>query len=402
VTPRHRAERAALAVLATLVVVIGGGAIVMVRAAAPAMTWTASPVNVVAGGSTPAFSWPKDQAAVAIPGFALTASPGFERPEPIASVTKMMTALVVEQYLPLTGDGSGPTWTVTTHDVAQWQKVMAEGGSNLSVDVGERLSERQLLEGLLIHSANNFAFLLVDLCGVSSSTFVAQMNATARSFGLIATTYVDPTGFPAGNVSTPSDQLIVAEHLLADPQLASIVEMTSAALPNGAPDTTYTPMLGRYGIDGVKTGYSSAAGGCDVVAVHRRIGGVTVQFLAVVLGARAGGEFPSLDKAAREALALIDQAAASVVVTTIPAGTVIGVLHAGGSNVPVALGTALAVPMVPGTTLPVHYFPVVDGGFVATGSSVGSGGVTIGNQTVLVPALATTAIAPRSTLDRVG
>ena len=100
-TPRHRAERAALAVLATLVVVIGGGAIVMVRAAAPAMTWTASPVNVVAGGSTPAFSWPKDQAAVAIPGFALTASPGFERPEPIASVTKMMTALVVEQYLSL-------------------------------------------------------------------------------------------------------------------------------------------------------------------------------------------------------------------------------------------------------------------------------------------------------------
>jgi serine-type D-Ala-D-Ala carboxypeptidase (penicillin-binding protein 5/6) len=401
-TPRHRVERAALAVLAMLAVVIGGGAIVMVRAAAPAMTASPTAVNVVAGGSAPSFSWPKDAAAVAIPGFAITATPGFERAQPIASVTKMMTALVVEQYLPLASGASGPIWTVTHGDVAQWQSIVAHGGSNLRVDVGEQLSERQLLEGLLIHSANNFALVLVELCGVTPATFVAEMNATARSYGLVATTYVDATGFPPGNVSTPSDQLVVAEHLLADPVLHATVAMTVAAMPNGALDTTYTPMLGVHGIDGVKTGYSSAAGGCDVVAVHRQIGGVTIEFLAVVLGARAGGEFPSLNRAAREALALIDHAAASVVETTIPAGTVIGTLHAGGSSVSVALGRALAVPMVPGTTLPVRYFPVVDGGFVATGSSVGSGGVTVGNQTVLVPAVATTAIAPRSTLDRVG
>src|ERR1019366_650644 len=111
------------------------------------------------------------ESAVAIPTFGFEASTPDQHPQPIASLTKLMTADV------------------------------HTGQSNVKVAYGEVMTERQLLEGLLVHSANNFAVLLAELVAGSESAMVSDMNATAVTLGLRSTTYADVSGFDPATTS---------------------------------------------------------------------------------------------------------------------------------------------------------------------------------------------------------
>jgi D-alanyl-D-alanine carboxypeptidase (penicillin-binding protein 5/6) len=145
-------------------------------------------------------------------------------------------------------------------------------------------------------------------------TFVAKMNSTAAQLGLRHTHYADPSGFDQGSQSTAGDLLKVAELDMANPTFASIVKMSSVTLPVAGTISTYTPWLGFQGVIGVKSGFTTAAGGCDVVAVVRRVDGKNVLILGAVTG-QTGPEV--LETAGYLALNLADHVGVSIEATPI-------------------------------------------------------------------------------------
>jgi serine-type D-Ala-D-Ala carboxypeptidase (penicillin-binding protein 5/6) len=224
------------------------------------------------------------EAAVGVPSFDVSYATKQQDPVPIASLTKLMTAYVTLRDLPLSATAAGPVLEVSSAEANLYRLDQDSDQSSVKVAVGERLNERELLEGMLVHSANNFADMLGSLVAGSDDAMVDQMNAAATALGLTQTSYVDVSGFNPHSESDAVDQLELATKLMANRTFAAIVRMTAVTLPVAGVVTTYTPYLGQGGVIGVKTGFTSEAGGCDVMAYDDHVGRHHVLVLAVVLG----------------------------------------------------------------------------------------------------------------------
>jgi D-alanyl-D-alanine carboxypeptidase (penicillin-binding protein 5/6) len=300
------------------------------------------------GGTAPALPWPAGvQSAIAIPALGVATQSGPEAAEPIASVTKLMTAHIVLTDHPLMVGQQGPTITITALDVIIWQDAVATDQANIEVSVGEVLTEYQMLEGMLVHSANNFADLLALWDAGSISSFVTKMNSTATSLGMTHTQYADASGYSTQSISTPADQLKVATADVANPVFNQIVAMPAVTLPVGGTVTTFTPLLGVDGVVGVKSGYTSAAGGCDVLALLQMVDGVPVEVLAAVVGDHVGADV--ITGAGLEALSIARPAMAEVrSIDLAPSGTQLAVATASGHSVPVVARSDLTVLAWPG------------------------------------------------------
>ena len=208
---------------------------------------------------------------------------------PIASLTKLMTTWVVLHKLPLTFAQRGPCRTVSANDVALYNYDVRSGQSNARIVLNEHICEGTLLRGLLVHSAGDYSELLRTILGWHQSTFVRVMNRDARSLGLTKTHYVDLTGISPGDRSTARDQATLAIDLMTnEPIVDQIVRLTHVNLPFAGDVLSYTPFVGTNNVVGVKSGFTTPAGGCDVMAVQVSIGKVTFLTYAVVLGQTGG------------------------------------------------------------------------------------------------------------------
>ncbi len=243
----------------------------------PTTTTTIPPLTI---------SWPTAvSAAIYVPDLSLVASSPQQPRVPIASITKMMTTWVVLHRLPLARGATGPCHVVTPHDLAIFHHDLATDQSNAAVAVGERLCESTLLRGLLVHSAGDFAEILVEMTGLNDAQFVALMNRDAAALGLRSTHYVDVTGIGPGDRSTALDQAHLADILMSgEPVVAPIVTLPWVRLPVAGIVSSYTPYVGQGGVVGVKSGYTNVAGGCDVMAVNFVVGTLSYRAYVVVLG----------------------------------------------------------------------------------------------------------------------
>jgi D-alanyl-D-alanine carboxypeptidase (penicillin-binding protein 5/6) len=185
---------------------------------------------------------------------------------PIASLTKMMTALIVTEH-PHAGDKVLIT-TAATHFT----------GSGVGLlPLHKRVSERALLYGLLLPSGNDAAIALAQHVAGNQRRFISLMNAKTRAMRLPCTHFTTVSGVvDAGNRSCAADLAVIAHQLLTAPRLARIVATPSAILPfpiKGGKLYLYNNnplMIARYpGADGVKTGYTQQAGLCIVAAARR-------------------------------------------------------------------------------------------------------------------------------------
>ena len=192
-----------------------------------------------------------------------------DRVLPIASLTKMMTALVVVDRL-------------RDSDLAKITKeALSYTGSGVGVlPRGKSIAVSTLLYGLLLPSGNDAAIALALRAAGSQDAFVAQMNRRAEAMGLVCTRFSSVSGIKdAGNHSCAPDLAALARAVLREPRLARIVSRRSAVLPfpiKGRKLYLYNnnPLLrsGYRGTTGVKTGYTDAAGRCLVAtARHGRI-----------------------------------------------------------------------------------------------------------------------------------
>ena len=262
------------------------------------------------------------QGALVAAGVGSFSATGGQVPVPIASVAKIMTALVVLAEHPLPTGAPGPSLLLTAQDAMDYQRRLATGQSLLAVSAGERLSERQALEGLLLPSADNIADVLARWDG-PPGRFLAKMNATARAAGATQTRYTDPSGLDPATVSTAADQVRVAGLALRSPVLMEIVGERTAVLPVAGVVRNYNTLLGgSTGVFGLKTGSTRAAGGCLVFAARRLVAGRQVVFIGALLGHDVGrAPLTALRSALILVQAVLGQAQAQVVgAPVLPAG----------------------------------------------------------------------------------
>lgn len=265
--------------------------------------------NHLADGS--AVSWPQQgQAAFVLGSDRSAASSQQDTPVAIASLAKVMTAYLTLERYPLSGTEDGFTITVTATQAQAVAQARSEGQSVVAVAADEQLTERQLLEALLIPSGNNIANLLAIVVAGSETSFVAEMNAQARALGMDHTAYTDPSGFDASTVSTAADQLRVFQQAMRFPVFRQIVSMGSVTLPVASTVTNFDPLIDE-GYAG-KTGSDSAAGGCLAFFTDVTIGGRRQTVVGVVLGQGQGSDTQAL-------LAAVAQAAEQLVDSVVAA-----------------------------------------------------------------------------------
>jgi D-alanyl-D-alanine carboxypeptidase (penicillin-binding protein 5/6) len=192
---------------------------------------------------------------------------------PIGSVAKTMTALVVLDAHPLGAGDDGPVLTMTAGDVALFHQAVSIDGSAVEVHQGERLTERELLLGLMLPSANNLAETLARWVAGSHDAFVARLNARARDLGMTGTHFDDPSGYSPQTTSTAADLVLLGRAALAVPALAGIVATTQATFAGTTTLHNLDTLLATVpGWLGIKTGETPSAGGCLLFAARRTVG----------------------------------------------------------------------------------------------------------------------------------
>ena len=191
---------------------------------------------------------------------------------PIASLTKMMVALITMEHI--------QAGKVSLEDIATISKYATwVGGSKVYLKAGQKLTVSDLLEAAMIRSGNDAAYSLAEHVSGSEEAFVRLMNAKAESLGMDNTCFANSTGMPvrskklSDNESTAGDLLLLARDLV---KYESILDMTSRStekIQNANGLYTYdnrNTLVKKYDeIDGLKTGFTNAAKYC-IVATSKR------------------------------------------------------------------------------------------------------------------------------------
>ncbi|HEV7623934.1 MAG TPA: D-alanyl-D-alanine carboxypeptidase [Amnibacterium sp.] len=292
-TPNHRLRRLVVAVLAVFILVVTVGVPVAILAPVPkadASVPAAAPTTTP--DAHPRFPSFGDGAigAVGLPG--VLAHSGSQSPHSIASITKVVTMLVVLERKPLTGTQEGPVITFTQRDVQIYDAVVAVNGSNAPVQAGWKLTERQAIETTMLPSANNYAESLAIWAYGSVPAYLTAARAFLKAHGLTQTTLVDANGLDPADRSTPSDLVALGKLAHANQVLAQIVSMQNVSEPQIGLLTNTNALLGQAGVDGMKTGTTDQAGACLLFSAKVTVDGRPVEVIGVILGAPS---HPQLD-----------------------------------------------------------------------------------------------------------
>ena len=263
-----RAGRVALVVFLVLVLLTlggGGGYVWWASAAAlPAPTVTSQAPTAKAGGAASLVLPSGGSMLVSVEGgqdylgpdaAGTFASAGGDDPRPLASISKLITALVVLDAHPLDGPGDpGPTIAYTEADTDLYDQFYVQGAVIARMPDGLRLSLHDSLETMLLPSAANYAVAIARWGFGSESAYVQAARSWLSENGLNDTRIVDATGIDARNTSTPSDLLALGRLAAANPVIAAIVATPSAVIEGPGVITNTNDLIGTLGISGLKTG----------------------------------------------------------------------------------------------------------------------------------------------------
>jgi D-alanyl-D-alanine carboxypeptidase (penicillin-binding protein 5/6) len=352
---RRWGRRLAVGFGVVVVVVTAAAVYQLLRTVPPLRVSSLLPAQLRLAGRPPRLPWPaRGSAAVEILGVGRLGSLRGNEVTPLASLTKLMTALVILEKHPLRPGMPGPLIPISAADAAAYTAALGSGQSVVAVRAGERLSERAALEGLLVGSANNLAPILARWDAGSSAAFVAGMNRKAAALGLVHTHFVDPSGLAPGNTGTAEDMTRLGAEALANRTIAQIVRLAQVTLPVAGVVFNYDSAVGHHGIVGIKTGSSIAAGGNFVFAARRSVDGRTVTVVGAILKQHGKSQLASAltggERLATAALAAIRP------LPILRPGTAALRLHADWAQQPVLgrITTGLRILAIPGSKATIH------------------------------------------------
>ncbi|MBR6059366.1 MAG: SH3 domain-containing protein [Victivallales bacterium] len=210
------------------------------------------------------------------------------KPVPIASVTKMMTLLLALEELE-----SNPKITLDTM-VPISAAAAAEPPTKACLIPGQKIKLGELLSVMIIISCNDCAACAGEFIGGGTTEgFAKKANAKAKKLRMKNTQYFNAHGLPGetpdkDNVSTPRDLVKLAKELWKHDLARKWVKTPVIPITTGVEKPTHfrghTPLLGKYGVDGIKTGYTRRAGCCVVTHTENEAG----EFIVVILGCETG------------------------------------------------------------------------------------------------------------------
>lgn len=238
--------------------------------------------------------WPPDGAAAVGVGDVIAGGPGHDEARPIGSIAKLVTALVVLEHAPLGPGSSGPSFAITPIDEMISRQEAADGGAVMPLEVGTVVSQRMLLQTMLIASANDHARWLVHGTFGGEAQFLAAAREWLTTHDLHSIELADATGMSPATRGSAQDVLTLARLAADHPVIAEIVAMPGIAAPfptessaGGVRNTN--ELLGRFGVDGLKTGTTDASG-YSIAATAPLADGSSERAFVVVLGAPSAAE----------------------------------------------------------------------------------------------------------------
>jgi D-alanyl-D-alanine carboxypeptidase len=229
---------------------------------------------------------PQGQAALDVQGIGTFGSSGEQKPVPIASVAKVMTAYVILRDHPLKSGADGPKIKI---DQAAADQSHAGQESTVVVTAGDSITQREALESILIASANNVARLLARWDAGSEKSFVKKMNDAAADLGMKNTTYTDPSGLNNTTVSTAVDQVKLAKKAMEQPAFREVAAMMQYIDYKGRKHDNWNRLVGSNNVVGIKTGTTTSALGNLVFAAKKDVDGETHRIVGAVVRQPAGG-----------------------------------------------------------------------------------------------------------------
>lgn len=183
------------------------------------------------------------------------ASSGDDSPRPLASITKLITALVILDARPLADENDpGPTITFTSANNDLYDQYYVMGATIAAMPTGSSMTLREALAAMLIPSASNYADVVSRWTFGPRWAFLEAARAWLAKNGLTGTTIVEPTGIDPGNTSTPTDLIALGKLAAQHPVVAQIAGSASANLPGVGTVYNTNSLLGTSGITGLKTG----------------------------------------------------------------------------------------------------------------------------------------------------
>ncbi len=254
-----------------------------------------APLPSAAITPTAPLDYTSDPATLAVPEFGVTAvqADGFglltgtdmDKPVSIASIGKVVTALVVLDARPISEGANGESITFDAQDVQAFNDSVANAESRADVVEGMTLSQRDVINVMLVKSANNYARTLVRWAFGSEEAYVDAANTWAQNNGLANTTIADASGLDAATQSSLADLIVLGELALANPVTAVAVASTTITVdPIGELENS-NKLLGTLGVNGIKTGTTDEAGACLLFAANLPVGDQTVRIIGVTVGA---------------------------------------------------------------------------------------------------------------------
>ena len=233
--------------------------------------------------STSILAWPDSgQAAIGVTGFGVLATSGQQTPVPMASISKLITALAVLKMKPLIADKQGPSLLLAQTDLDIYHSYASLGGSVVPIVIGEQLTEYQALQALLLPSANNIADSLAIWAFGSLSNYADYSNKMLEGYKLLNTHVgTDASGLSPTSTSTASDLVLLGSLAAENPVIAEIVSQSTATLPVVGKVKNVNWLLGSNGINGLKTGNSDDAGGAFLISAEYA---VTADYKITIIG----------------------------------------------------------------------------------------------------------------------
>lgn len=228
-------------------------------------------------------------AAIALAeGDRVLAERGIDEPRVLASITKVITALVILEIYPIAGDGEGAEITLTAADAQLVQSYIAMGGSFAPARAGTVLTQREIIELMIVRSANNYADTLAIWAFGSIDAYLEAARSWLERNGLPGITVNDTTGFSLDNRATPRDLLELARIAIADPVIAAAAATETLTVDGVGVFANTNRALGTAGVTGLKTGTLGPAVGANLLFSGVLPGGPAdaepVPVVGVVLG----------------------------------------------------------------------------------------------------------------------